>query len=121
MAYNNGRPGLYRSRQGLLFGVCRGAADYLDISVFWTRMLTLLLMVFTGFWPVTIIYLLAALVLKREPGAWATPYHEHWRYAQYEAARACRRAADSLDARLERMEHAAARDMRDWEARLNTE
>ena len=33
-------------------------------------------------------------------------------------ARACRHAADSLDARLRRVEAAAAREFDDWDARL---
>ena len=40
---------LYRSRRGLLFGVCRGIAERLDISVFWTRVITLIAFVVTGF------------------------------------------------------------------------
>lgn len=121
MAYNRGRHALYRSRRGLLFGVCRGLAEYFDISVFWTRVLALAALVFTGFWPVGVIYLLAALVMKREPGPWTPPYREYWYNAHSEAARACRRAADSLDARLSRMERAASEHMRDWDARLYTE
>ena len=31
------RRGLYRSRNGVLLGVCRGIADYFDFSVFWIR------------------------------------------------------------------------------------
>ena len=40
MAYDYGtyhRTGLYRSRDGMLAGVCRGIADYFDLSVFWLR------------------------------------------------------------------------------------
>jgi len=108
---------LYRSRRGLFFGVCRGVAERLDISVFWTRVVTLVAFVVTGFWPVGAAYLLAALLLKREPGRWEPPYRRYARDAQYGAARACRHAADSLDARLRRVE-AAAEEGDDWEARL---
>ena len=34
------RRGLYRSRRGIICGVCRGVAEYLDFSVFWTRAVT---------------------------------------------------------------------------------
>ena len=29
--------GLYRSRNGVILGVCRGIADYFDLSAFWIR------------------------------------------------------------------------------------
>ncbi|GMU93776.1 MAG: hypothetical protein AMXMBFR4_28340 [Candidatus Hydrogenedentota bacterium] len=69
MAYSYGysRTGLYRSRSGILFGVCKGIAEYFDISVFWTRVITLTAFVFTGFCPVGIAYILAALLMKPEP------------------------------------------------------
>jgi phage shock protein C len=59
--------GLYRSRSGLLFGVCRGVGDYFDISTNGIRLLVLLGFIFTGFWPVGVLYLLAALLMKPEP------------------------------------------------------
>ncbi len=118
MSYDYENRYLYRSRRGLLFGVCRGVAERLDLSVFWTRILVLIAFVATGFWPVGAAYLLAALLLKREPGAWEPDYRKYAVEAQYGAARACRRAADSLDARLRRVEAAAARDVEDWDERL---
>ncbi|GMV99354.1 MAG: hypothetical protein AMXMBFR84_04930 [Candidatus Hydrogenedentota bacterium] len=59
--------GLYRSRDGILFGVCRGIAEYFDISVFWTRTITFLALVFTGFFPVGFLYILGALLMKTAP------------------------------------------------------
>lgn len=119
MPYYDDHRSLYRSRRGLLFGVCRGVAERFDLSVFWTRIITLAAFILSGFWPVGAAYLLAALLLKREPGPWEPTYRKYAVEAQYGAARACRRAADSLDARLRRVEAAAARDMDDWDARLH--
>ena len=65
--YTRVKPGFYRSREGAIFGVCRGIADYFDFSLFWTRMLTLILLVVTGFWPVIVLYLICALLMKPEP------------------------------------------------------
>lgn len=59
--------GLYRSRDGVIFGVCRGIAEYFDISVFWTRAITLGALILTGFFPVGFAYLLAGLLMKKEP------------------------------------------------------
>ena len=65
--YGYGRTGLYRSRNGILFGVCRGLAEYFDLSVFWTRVVGVIILVCTGLWPITGIYLLAALLMKPAP------------------------------------------------------
>lgn len=60
--------GIYRSRHGILFGVCRGLADYFDLSVFWARVIVLLGIISTGFLPGVLLYVLAALVMKPDPG-----------------------------------------------------
>ena len=59
--------GLYRSRNGVILGVFRGFADYFDFSVFWIRAIAVVLIVFTGFWLVVGLYLLAALLMKSDP------------------------------------------------------
>ena len=65
--YGCPRRGLYRSRSGLLFGVCKGLADYFDVSVLWTRVIVFLTFVFTGFCPIGIAYILAIFLMKPEP------------------------------------------------------
>ena len=62
------RRGLYRSRDGILLGVCRGFADYFDVSALWIRAILIVVFILTGFWPVIGIYILAALLMKSEPG-----------------------------------------------------
>jgi len=59
---------LYRSRHGELFGVCQGIADWRDLPVGPIRLIVILLAVFSGFIPVLLIYILAALILPVEPG-----------------------------------------------------
>ena len=39
--YDKERSGPYRSRNGLVLGVCRGLAEHLDFSIFWMRILAL--------------------------------------------------------------------------------
>jgi phage shock protein C len=66
--YNSmSKRGLYRSRNGVILGVCRGLADYFDFSVFWIRAIAVIIFIFTGFWPLIGIYLLAALLMKSDP------------------------------------------------------
>jgi phage shock protein C len=61
------RPGLYRSRDGILAGVCAGIADYFDFSVCWTRVVVVVAFILTGLWPVGIVYIVAAMMMKKEP------------------------------------------------------
>ncbi len=61
------RRGLYRSRNGVILGVCRGVADYFDFSVFWIRAIAVILFICTGFWPIVGVYILAALLMKSDP------------------------------------------------------
>ncbi len=65
--YEAPRRGLYRARDGILFGVCKGIANYLDLSVGWIRVLTVLAFIVSGFFPTAVLYILAALVMKKEP------------------------------------------------------
>ncbi len=88
--------GLYRSRQGAILGVCRGIANYFDFSVFWTRTIAILLLVFTGFWPVLIIYLGAALLMKPEPVLSIRSEDEREFYDSYAHSRqGCRRPSEA--------------------------
>lgn len=115
MNYTNEKRGFYRSRHGLIFGVCRGIAERFDISVFWTRVVTVVALIFTGFWPVGAAYLLLALLMKREPAPWKAAGCS----TGTEKARTCRRDGDTLDMRMRRMQSAMNRDMRNWDARLH--
>ena len=65
--YPDRRGGLYRSRDGILAGVCAGIADHFDLSVGWTRLIVLVAFFLTGFWPVGVAYIIAALMMKKEP------------------------------------------------------
>ena len=65
--YYRSRQGFYRSRNGAIFGVCRGIAEHFDFSLFWTRVIAVIVFFITGFWPAVGLYLLAALLMKSEP------------------------------------------------------
>jgi phage shock protein C len=107
---------LYRSRSGLLLGVCKGIADYLDISVFWTRVVALALLFFTKFLPIVGLYILAALLIKREP---YTHLDDDLQGSRSMALRRLRRAFDNLERRIRRMEDTATTKEYDWERRFN--
>ena len=116
--------GLYRSRNGVIFGVCRGLADYFDFSVFWIRASAVILFIFTGFWPVVGIYLLAALLMKSEPakdaGTGSQPKSGcRYRYARTDTAERLKRKWKHLEKRIRRMEDKVTSREFDWHSRFH--
>lgn len=108
----------YRSRKGLILGVCRGLAEYFGVPVFWARVAAVAVFVLSGFWPVALLYLAAALIMKTEPGPWTPEYRACWHDMHCRAAKVFRHTADTLDARIRRMEESAGENMQDWDERL---
>ena len=119
-----GRRGLYRSRSGIILGVCKGVAEYLDVSVFWTRAIAVGLLIFTVVWPIVLLYILAALLMKPEPVLPLETESDREFYNSYTSSRTMalhrlKRTFDSLDRRLRRMENIVTAREYDWERRLN--
>ena len=57
----------YRSRRGLLFGVCQGLAEWKQFSPGLVRLVVIILCVFLRFFPVFLVYLALAIFLPVEP------------------------------------------------------
>jgi len=117
--------GLYRSRDGVILGVCRGVAAYFDFSVCWVRAITVLIFFFSGFWPLAGIYILAALLMKPEPVLPIETEEEEEFYDSYVHSRKgaisrMKRKYDSLDRRIQRIEDRVTSREFDWERRMNT-
>lgn len=120
---NRRRDGLYRSRDGVLFGVCRGLANYYDLSVFWVRALAVAVLIMTGLWPMVGIYLVAALVMKPEPVRPIQDDDEREFYNSYihsreSAAQRIRRRARDLERRIRRLEDSVTSREFDWDRRI---
>ena len=119
------RGGLYRSRDGIILGVCKGIAEYFDFSVFWVRTIVFILFLFSGFWPIAALYFIAALVMKPEP---VIPiqtedqqeFYDSYIYSRKGATDRIKRRYDNLDRRIQRMEHTVTAREFDWDQRLNT-
>jgi len=117
--------GLYRSRDGMILGVCKGIAEYFDFSVFWTRTIAFILLLFSGFWPIMGLYFIAALLMKPEP---AIPietddeleFYDNYVYSRKGAIDRLKRRYNNLERRIQRMEHTVTSREFDWENRLNT-
>jgi phage shock protein C len=119
------RGGLYRSRNGIILGVCRGIAEYFDFSVFWGRAIVLVLLFVSGFWPIMVLYFIAALLMRPEPVVSIQTEEEQEFYDSYihsskGAVDRLKRRYDNLERRIQRMEHTVTAREFDWNHRLNT-
>ncbi len=117
--------GIYRSRNGLVFGVCKGIADSRGFSVGLTRILAIAILIFSAIVPFVIGYILLAIFLKPEP----IPRYDDWgeeefddtlSYSRGEALRSLKNSFDRLDERICRMESRVTEKDFDWEQRLKS-
>jgi len=124
-SYNRfSRRGLYRSRKGILLGVCRGVADYFDFSVFWIRAIAVILFICTGFWPIVGVYILAALLMKSNPAKTADTASKprsgcRRRHTGHDAAERLRQKWKHLEKRIRRMEDKVTSREYDWNSRFH--
>jgi phage shock protein C len=116
--------GLYRSRNGMLLGVCQGMAKFLDFSVTWVRAVMVVLLIFTGLWPVVFLYFLAALLMKPEPVMPLSTeeeeeFYDHYIHSEKAAVRRLKRKFADLERRIRNMEDIVTSREYDFEQRLN--
>lgn len=117
--------GMYRSRKGIILGVCRGIAEYFDFSIFWTRTTAFILLIFTGLWPLMAMYFIAALLLKPEPvipieNIDQQEFYDSYLNSRRGATERIRKKYENLESRIQRMEHRVTERNFDWEQRLNS-
>jgi len=118
------RNGIYRSRNGLILGVCKGLAEHFDFSVFWTRVIGLIFLFVAGILPAIGLYLLAALLMKPEPvipveNSAEKEFYDSYTYSRQGAVDRLKRRFENLQRRIQRMEHVVTSAEYDWENRLN--
>lgn len=115
---------LYRSRKGIIMGVCRGLSDYFNLRVGWVRLLAVAILLLTGIWPIVIIYLIAGVLMKPEPmipfeSEEQKDFYDGYTADRHRTLRDLKRRFSGLDRRLRRMEdQVTSRDF-DWERRFN--
>jgi phage shock protein C len=117
------RDGIYRSRNGVIFGVCRGLAEHFDFSVFWARAIAVVFLLVSGFWPAIGLYLIASLLMKPAPVVAIENEAEQEFYNSYSnsrhlAARRLKRRFENLERRIRRMEHMVTTREFEWEEKL---
>ena len=119
------RSGIYRSRNGVIFGVCRGVAEHFDFSILWARIIAVFFLLVTGFWPAIGIYLIAALLMKPAPvipikTEAEQEFYDSYANSRHLAAKRIKRRYENLERRIRRMEHIVTAREFDWEDKLNT-
>ena len=116
---------LYRSRRGWIFGVCKGIANYADIPVGWIRLGTFVALLMTGFWPMFLLYIVAAIFLRPAPVLDFSD-EEDWDFYQTYvtdrkiALQRLKRRCETLDRRTRRMENIVTNPSYDWERRFQS-
>ncbi len=116
--------GLYRSRNGIILGVIRGISEYFDFSVFWGRTIAVILLLVSGFWPVTGLYFLAALLMKPAPvlridSDDAHDFYDSYVHSRPRAVNRIKRRYDNIEQRIRRMEDAVTSRDYDWKRRFD--
>ncbi|MFW5733594.1 MAG: PspC domain-containing protein [Oceanidesulfovibrio sp.] len=124
MNFGKQRHGPYRARDGAILGVFKGLAQHFDFSVFWLRLLGVVFLLGTGFWPAVIIYLLAGLIMKPRPRVYGD-YCSDTDHAACEnggrpsRATALRSRFDRLEQRIRRMEDVVTSREFQWDSRFS--
>jgi phage shock protein C len=118
------RDGIYRSRNGVIFGVCRGLAEHFDFSVFWARAIAVGFLLVSGFWPAIGLYLIASLLMKPAPvvaieNEAEQEFYNSYANSRHLAARRLKRRFENLERRIRRMEHMVTTREFEWEEKLN--
>ena len=117
------RDGVYRSRSGVIFGVCRGLAEHFDFSVLWARVIAVIFLFVSGFWPAIGLYLIATLIMKPAPviplkTEAEQEFYDSYTHSRRMAARRLKRRFENLERRLQRMEHIVTTREFDWDSKL---
>ncbi len=115
--------GLYRSRKGIIMGVCRGIGDYFDFSVFWIRVILIILFLISGFWPVVVLYFVAGSIMKPEPVIRPRQHYEEEFCDGYAHTRRpdsdyIKRRQKTLERRIRNLESTVTSKEYDWDQRL---
>ena len=117
--------GIYRSRNGVFLGVCRGIAEYFDLSVFWLRIALVIVFIFSGFWPVFGVYLVAAFFMKPKPvkpieSEGEREFYDSYVHSPKTAAQRLRKKFDELERRIRGMEDKVTGREYEWERRFRS-
>jgi phage shock protein C len=123
--YYEKKGGIYRARNGVFLGVCKGIGEYFDLSVFWVRMALVVVFIFSGFWPVIGVYLVAAFFMKPKPVKPIESEEEREFYDSYvnspkTAAQRLKKKFEEMERRIRSMEDKVTGREYEWERRFRS-
>ena len=126
-AFGPGMPGnrIYRSRNGIIMGVCRGISDYFQVPVAWVRIIFVVTLFFSGLWPVIGIYFAASFLMKPRPVRpletdGEKDFYDTYVNSRTGAVRTLKNRFDALDRRIRRMEDTVTASEFEWDQRMNS-
>ena len=115
--------GPYRSRNGMILGVCSGLGEHFDFSVFWIRVILVIIFVLSGFWPIGALYFIASFIMKPKPvrpieTEEEQEFYESYTHSRDSAVQRLKRRFGKLDRRIQRMEDTVTAREFEWEQKL---
>ena len=125
----------YRSPRGKILGVATGLAEWRDLLADPVRLIVFLAIIFTGFFPGAIIYLIVALCLPANEEDYQTNFKKYYDKGHiykdaedatfYESKNEksnddLRAEYETLKKKVEEMENEMFDKERDWDARFNS-
>lgn len=111
------------NRNARIFGVCAGIAQWADLDVRTFQIFAFLIVLFTGFFPGAIIYIILALIIPAENSS--TTYYE--KYDQKDdpyydkTTDELRKEYEELKKKVESMENDMFDKEKDWDQRFHEE
>ncbi len=117
--------GLYRARDGVILGVCKGLAENFDFKAGRVRLITILVLILSGVWPIVAVYFIASLLMKPEPVRPLETEDEREFYNSYLHSRQgvagrIKRRYENLERRIRRLEDAVTTREFDWDRKFRT-
>ena len=113
----------YRSRDGMILGVCKGLAEYLSMPTWAVRFFVVIAALFGGLWPMLGLYVLAGIVMQPQPVVPLADASEGDFYDSYardpeRAMGGLRQRYTGVERRLRRLEDLAVSREKDFDRRL---
>lgn len=104
---------LYRSKDGMLLGICQGVADWRDMPVSVVRLIFVIICLATAVAPCAIIYLVAGFFIPLEPRGYSREYRKP-------SMDDIKDQFDDLKSRVNKMEDDVTGDKEsDWDKRFH--
>jgi phage shock protein C len=99
-------------------------AEHFDFSIVWARVIAIIFLLVTGFWPAIGIYLIATLLMKPAPvipikTEAEQEFYDSYANSRHLAARRIKRRYENLERRIRRMEHIVTTREFDWDEKLS--